>query len=117
MVFRIVSELPGRLRLRCGAGLFTDGEARGVSYELMAIEGVRTAEVHASNGSILVTFEFAARETVLACVRALDPLALPQAEVGLATRHTTRFATATWKRLFSRLISSAPSRVPRPTSA
>lgn len=86
MVFRIVSELPGRLRLRCGAGLFTDGEARGVSYELMAIEGVRTAEVHASNGSILVTFEPATREAVLACVRALDPLALPQAEPGLGAR-------------------------------
>ena len=66
MVFRIVSELPGRLRLRCGARLFTDEEARGVSYALMAADGVRTAEVHAANGSILLTFEPACREAVLA---------------------------------------------------
>lgn len=87
MVFRIVSELPGRLRLRCGARLFTDEEARGVSYALMATGGVRTAEVHAANGSILLTFEPACREDVLAAVRALDPLRLPSvAEPGLGTR-------------------------------
>ena len=87
MVFRIVSELPGRLRLRCGARLFTDEEARGVSYVFMATGGVRTAEVHAANGSILLTFEPACREDVLAAVRALDPLRLPSvAEPGLGTR-------------------------------
>ena len=87
MVFRIVSELPGRLRLRCGARLFTDEEARGVSYALMAADGVRTAEVHAANGSILLTFEPACREVVLAAVRGLDPLRLPSvAEPGLGTR-------------------------------
>ena len=87
MVFRIVSELPGRLRLRCGARLFTDEEARGVSYALMATGGVRIAEVHAANGSILLTFEPACREAVLAAVRGLDPLRLPAAaEPGLGTR-------------------------------
>ena len=87
MVFRIVSELPGRLRLRCGARLFTDEEARGVSYALMAADGVRTAEVHAANGSILLTFEPACREAVLAAVRGLDPLRLPAAaDSGLGTR-------------------------------
>ena len=87
MVFRIVSELPGRLRLRCGARLFTDEEACGVSYALMATSGVRTAEVHVANGSILLTFEPACREDVLAAVRALDPLRLPSvAEPGLGTR-------------------------------
>ena len=87
MVFRIVSELPGRLRLRCGARLFTDEEARGVSYALMAADGVRTAEVHAANGSILLTFEPARREAVLAAVRGLDPLRLPAAsDPGLGTR-------------------------------
>lgn len=87
MVFRIVSELPGRLRLRCGARLFTDEEARGVSYALMAADGVRTAEVHAANGSILLTFEPACREAVLAAVRGLDPLRLPAAsDPGLGAR-------------------------------
>ncbi|WP_322155531.1 heavy metal translocating P-type ATPase [Paratractidigestivibacter sp.] len=86
MVFDIASELPGRLRLRCGRNLFDDEEARGVAYELMGLDGVRTAEVHASAGSILVTFEPERRDAVLAAVRALDPLDLPRAEVGLGTR-------------------------------
>ena len=34
-----------------------------------------------------------------------------------AARHSTRRVTSTWNRLFSRQISSAPSRVPRPGSA
>lgn len=86
MVFDIVSELPGRLRLRCGRNLFTDEEARGVAYEIMGLDGVRTAEVHPSVGSILITFELPARDAVLDAVRALDPLNLPVAEVGLGTR-------------------------------
>ena len=86
MVFDIVSELPGRLRLRCGRNLFSDEEARGVAYEIMGLDGVRTAEVHPSVGSILITFEPPARDAVLGAVRALDPLALPVAEVGLGTR-------------------------------
>ena len=86
MVFDIVSELPGRLRLRCGRNLMTEEEARGIAYEIMGLDGVRTAEVHASVGSILVTFEPVRREDVLRAVRALDPLALPRAEVGLGTR-------------------------------
>ena len=86
MVFDIVSELPGRLRLRCGRNLMTEEEARGVAYRLMGLDGVRTAEAHASVGSVLVTFEPARREDVLCAVRALDPLALPRAEVGLGSR-------------------------------
>ncbi len=86
MVFDIVSELPGRLRLRCGRNLFSDEEARGVAYEIMGLDGVRTAEVHPSVGSILITFDPSAHDAVLDAVRALDPLALPVAEVGLGTR-------------------------------
>ena len=86
MVFDIVSELPGRLRLRCGRYLFTEEEARGVAYQIMGLDGVRAAEVHASLGSVLVTFEPSRREDVLSAVRALDPLALPRAEAGLGAR-------------------------------
>ena len=43
MVFDIVSELPGRLRLRCGRYLFTEEEARGVAYQIMGLDGVRAA--------------------------------------------------------------------------
>ena len=114
MQFSIVSELPGRLRLRCGRMLFTEAESRGVSYALMALAGVRTAEVHAANGSVLVTYDPAsdARDAALATVRALDPLRLPSAEPGMDPAQTAleislennRFATEVTKLVLRRAV-------------
>lgn len=78
MHYRIVSDIPGRLRLRCGQYLFSDEEARGVAHALMALDGVYSAEVHTANGSILVTGSPAARDAVLATVDNLNTLNLPQ---------------------------------------
>lgn len=82
MYYDIVSDLSGRLRLRTFWGLFDDAQARGVSYALMQIDGVRHAEVHVANGSILVAFEPSIRQEVLDLVSSLDVLNLPSAEVG-----------------------------------
>lgn len=84
MYYSIISDMPGRLRLRTSWGVFNDAEARGVAYELMQVRGVKHAEVHTANGSILVVFEPASRGLVLNAVSALDVLNLPQAEVGTA---------------------------------
>lgn len=83
MRFQTLSDIPGRLRVSCGAGIFNDAEARGVAYALYAIEGVRDAEVHTANGSVLVTFSPEAHDQVVAYLRGLDVLALPCAEVGV----------------------------------
>lgn len=90
MFFSIVSDIPGRIRLRCGRHVFTEAEARGVSLQLMQHELVRTAQVHELNGSILLTYTPGPgnRETVLEQVRALDILALPAAEPGIGEDHT-----------------------------
>lgn len=68
------------MRLRCGRDVFTEVEARGVSYALVSVEGVRHAEAHAANGSILLLFEPTARDRVLDAVARLDVLALPRVE-------------------------------------
>lgn len=92
MLFEIVSEIPGRLRLRCGRDLMTEAEARGVSHSLMAVPGVLFAEAHAANGSILLRTDPAdpaARTAALDAVRSLDVLALPSVEEpGLGLRET-----------------------------
>lgn len=89
MLFSIVSEIPGRIRLRCGRDVMTADEARGVSYELMGVEGVRSAQAHAANGSILIVCEPSARDRALDAVRALNVLFLPCApEPGLGARET-----------------------------
>ena len=114
MHFSLVSELPGRLRLRCGRMLFTEAEARGVSYALMTLDGVRAAEVHAANGSVLVTYDptTAARDAALDAVRSLDPLHLPSAEPGMDPAQTAleislennRFATEVTKLVLRRAV-------------
>lgn len=67
----------------------SEAEARGVAYALMEVEGVRAAEVHAANGSVLMTFSPDARDAALDAVRALDVLHLPAAsESGIGPRET-----------------------------
>ncbi len=84
MLYRIVSDIPGRLRLRSSAGIFSEGEARGVSYALMHRPGVRHAQVHPANGSILIVFEPTHRQQVLDYVDGLSVLDLPvEDEVGV----------------------------------
>ena len=80
MLYTIASEIPGRVRLRCGAMLFTENEAHGVELALLETPGISYAEIHPANGSVLLRFAPGSREVALAAVSALDPLALPQAE-------------------------------------
>lgn len=83
MHYRIVSDIAGRLRLRCGAGIFDEGEARGVAYALMRMPGVRHAEVHEANGSVLIVFDPAELDAVLAKMNSFTVLDLPSEEVGV----------------------------------
>lgn len=83
MFFTLVSRIPGRVRLRCGAYLFDEESARGVAHLIMEVEGVSHAEVHPANGSILIVCLPTSEDAALACVRGLDVLALPTAEAGI----------------------------------
>lgn len=115
MWFKIVSEIPGRVRLRCGRGLMDEEEARGVAYALLRTEGVRHAEAHPANGSVLVTFEPARRDAVLGVVRELDVLHLPREQVGVEEFSTpceiaaenNRFAVEAGKLVLWRLVRRA----------
>lgn len=123
MLYRIVSDIPGRLRLRTQAGLFDDEEARVVAYALMRTRGVRHAEVHPANGSILVAFDPIERRRVLSAIDAFDVLDLPREQVGIegfsaaieVAAENNRFrleiaSLAAW-RLLRRLLLPAPLRV------
>lgn len=82
MYYRIVSDIPGRLRLRCGKLIFDEQEAYGISSVLFDLDGVKHAEVHPANGSILIVFEPNKRAQVLAVVDSFDVAALPALEAG-----------------------------------
>lgn len=117
MHYAIASDIPGRLRLRLGSGLLTDAEARGISQALRAVPGVRTAEVHPANGSVIVTGDPIARPAVLACVRGLDVMRLPTApetgELSLAAEDndfTLKVAGLVVRRLMRRAFLPMPVR-------
>ena len=80
MRFTIVNEIPGRIRAKCDLGHIDEAEARGISYELMRVDGVCHAEVHMANGSLLLRFDPVKRDQVLTAVSAFDVLNLPREE-------------------------------------
>ncbi len=79
MLYRIASDIPGRLSLRVTAGALTPDEARGVSVALLQVSGVTSAVAHHRSGSVVVTMDPSARGRVLATMTSLDVLALPTA--------------------------------------
>ena len=83
MRYTLTSEIPGRIRLRLALRTLTEGEARGLEKLLLGMDGVRVAEAHAQNASVLVRFDSArpcVRSAVLAQLSELDSLSLPVAQ-------------------------------------
>ena len=72
MEFSIEHELPGRMRLRCPAGSFTEPESRVIEVILAAQPGVVDAAVSHRTGSVLITFDAPEREAILTAVSLLD---------------------------------------------
>lgn len=84
MRYSIVSEIPGRARLRLAAGYLSEGEANGIEASLRTVVGVRSVSVHAANASLLLCWDASvasARAEALAEVSSMNLLDLPVAEV------------------------------------
>lgn len=80
MLYTIVQDMPGRLRLKCGRGLIDTMQAAGITEALRKLAGVTHAKVAPANGSILVEYTPSTegvRSSVLDYVANLDVLALP----------------------------------------
>lgn len=83
MRYSIVSEIPGRTRLRLAVGYLSEGEANGIEASLRAVVGVRSVSVHATNASLLLCWDASvasARAEALTEISSLDLLNLPVAE-------------------------------------
>jgi heavy metal translocating P-type ATPase len=79
MEYRIVHELPRRIRLNCGRYAFTPALACAVEQFLLGLEGVKTARASFITGSVLLTFDALRRPAILDSIRSVDPEALPKA--------------------------------------
>lgn len=123
MRYRIASDIPGRLSLRCGRYAFDDAEARGIAVMLMSIEGVSHAEAHELDGCILVECRDDVRKIVFEAINALDPFDLPALpedsiavphELGVAlenNRFALRAVGMVLRRIVNRLLLPAPVRM------
>ena len=57
MQFTIQSRTSTRVRFVLDAGFISAAEARGLAYDIMALEGVARASVHPANMSLIVEFD------------------------------------------------------------
>lgn len=84
MRYSIVSEIPGRARLKLASGYLSEEEACGIEASIRAVIGVRSVTVHPANTSLLLCWDASrssTREEALAAIRGLDLLDLPVADV------------------------------------
>lgn len=78
MKYKIVHDKPGRLRLRCGAGTFSEKESYGISALLESQHYVISADVSYINGSILVYYCEDGRSKVLSLIKQMNKEKLPR---------------------------------------
>jgi cation transport ATPase len=79
MEYRIIHELPRRIRLRCGRYVFTPERASAVEQFLLTLEGVEAARASSISGSVLLTLNPFFRNSILEKIRAVDLAGLPAA--------------------------------------
>ncbi len=90
MLYTIVQDIPGRLRLRCGKGMISSEEACGIVQAIRSLDGVSEARVSSANGSILVIYRGQqARSDALSLVDGFSILSLPTAvsDTSIAMAH------------------------------
>ncbi len=72
MKFKIIHDLPGRLRVRCGANTFNGEESYSIIKELESSSFIYSSEASSINGSILVYYEQGHRSDVLSQLSVLS---------------------------------------------
>lgn len=77
MRYKIVYDRPGRMRVRCGAGVFTAEQGYGIADLLREGADAHKVEVCPINGSVFICYPESNRQTVLAILNGLRRCALP----------------------------------------
>lgn len=76
MKYRIAYDIPGRLRLRCGGGVFSENQELSLETILANIPGVISANASYVNGGILVMYSGNIKEDILKAISSVNPLSL-----------------------------------------
>lgn len=99
MKYKIIYDAPGRLRLRCGADVFSKFQERGIADILMNIKGITSAKVCAVNGGILLEYDGDIRGELLTRVSEMDIKIIPETELS-----PMRITDDEFKRNFCKII-------------
>ncbi len=88
MRYNIVSDLSGRLRVRCGKYAFSEGQAAAISQHLSQLPWVESVSASYLNGSILICYKKGFRRELLKVLtelrlRGLPPVAKADAALAL----------------------------------
>ena len=97
MKFETVYDKPGKLRIRFGQYVFDQKQGYGLEELLGQIPGVISAKATSTNGGILVRYEGAAHEQILACLKELNRKELPEAEPSEAEKLKEANKEFLWK--------------------
>ena len=71
MHYQVIHHTPGRLRVRCGRGMFNHDQACGIECRLLKLKGVSSVKATSCNGGVFILYEGANPQTIF---RALDRL-------------------------------------------
>lgn len=78
MKFRIIYDSPGRLRLRCGSGVFSKKCESSLEETIMNVGGVTSVKASSVNGGLLIYYKGDIREKLLAAAEAVRADALEE---------------------------------------
>ncbi|MDO4944543.1 MAG: heavy metal translocating P-type ATPase [Ruminococcus sp.] len=108
MKFKIVYDKPGRIRFRCGGGVFDKTLESAVHKLALTNSCVISAEVHCENGGILVYYKKGHREEVIKTVSQINPKELAPIENGGGVRKIdTDFKSDICRLIVKRFVSKA----------
>jgi heavy metal translocating P-type ATPase len=77
MNYKIIHELPGRIRLSCGRYALSPAKAAALEQFLLAADGIKTARVSSVTGSVLISSRHGLEAAVLTRLDSLDLAGLP----------------------------------------
>ena len=113
MRFRIVHELPGRIRLRCGAEYFSRGMEGSIEDHILQLPYVHTVKASSVNGGILIRYDAPRRTELLSYVKnikASDLEIVPVEKDLLAEELKKRLLKMTVMRFIGRRLFPSPVR-------
>ena len=113
MKFRIVHELPGRIRLRCGAEYFSRGMEDALESLILRLPYVQSVKASSINGGILIRYDVSRRAELLAFVKSIragDLEVIPVEKDPLAQELKKRLLKMAIMRFIGRRLFPSPVR-------